>query len=227
LFGAKGDSFLEMIIALDIEGRGPSPKRHGIVSIGMCVSTPDGSTRQRQRFSMGFLPGQSFETRCMTEFWSVGPRMALLEELTKEAVDPREAMTTFRQVIDTYDEPYIIVDCPAYDITFINYYLDHFDLPLLQFDAKGSFRPIHDADSYTRGKLEMGLGQVWVDNDAASERIGLAPVPKGNHMPDLDAEHILLHHLQMIKGTPLIQQHRRRRSDNGGGGGGEDDGRER
>lgn len=187
-----------MIVGLDIEGRGPSPKRNGILSIGMCVSTPDGVTRQNARFSMHMLPGQEMDKKCLEEFWQ--PRMPILEELQKEAIDAKEAMTKFRRVIDSMDHPYIVCDCPAYDVTFINYYLDYFDLPLLQFTAAGGigFRPIHDADSYARGKLGNGFNNVWVDNAMTSETRGLPLIPKGNHMPDADAEHIVLHHIQTV-----------------------------
>ncbi len=183
-----------ILIAIDIEGRGPSPKRHGIVSIGICIS--DTINQHKHRFSMSMLPGQAFEEKCLCEFWE--PRREVLKALTEEAVDPMEQMQAFRKVIDMYTDPYIVVDCPAYDITYINYYLDYFDLPLIQFDKEGRFRPIHDADSYTRGKFGMGLKEVWVDNDKASDGLSAARIPKGNHMPDADAEHILLHHLQMM-----------------------------
>lgn len=185
-----------MIIALDIEGRGPSPSWNGIVSIGMCVATRTGEVMLKKRFSMREIAGQEFDPKCLEEFWQ--PRRELLEELLRESVDAETATKSFRKALDEFVNPYIVVDCPAYDVTFINYYLDHFRLPLLQFDANGVFRPIHDADSYTRGKMGMGFDQGWVNNDDASAQVGQPPIPHGNHMPDADAEHIALHHIQMV-----------------------------
>ncbi len=192
---------MTVIIGLDIEGRGPSPKRNGIISIGVCVSSLDGQTRALRRFSMEKLSGQTFDEKCLTEFWA--PYIHNLKQLQYEATDAETAMTDFRALLDQYPDAYIVTDCPAYDITFINYYLDYFDLPLIHFKRTVGgivFRPIHDTDSYARGKMNMGFApdDIWVDNDKVSQQRGLELIPKGSHMPDLDAEHIVLHHIQTI-----------------------------
>jgi hypothetical protein len=46
--------------------------------------------------------------------------------------------------------------------------------------------------------------QIWVDNNRVSQQRGLQLIPKGQHMPDLDAEHIVLHHIQTLKPVPSV-----------------------
>lgn len=44
----------------------------------------------------------------------------------------------------------------------------------------------------------MGFNQIWVDNDNLLTKLKLDLIPKGNHLPDADAEYIALHHIQMM-----------------------------
>jgi translation elongation factor P/translation initiation factor 5A len=76
---------------------------------------------------------------------------------------------------DSAAEVYLVCDNPAFDATFINYYLDMANLPQILYrrdstNGKLSYRSVHDADLYGRGYFKQGIDQVWFSNaDAAKE----------------------------------------------------------
>ena len=195
-----------LILALDIEGRGPSMSRNGIVSIGACVGRASGGAIvEKRRWDLLPYPGQVMDQKCVTEFWS--KQGNLLELLQKDAQDPSVAMASFRQFVDSLGpNVYIVCDAPAYDFGFINYYLDRQGLPLLQFDAQGQFRPLHDADSYARGACGYGWQRVWISNQDAVDQLyadTMIPVLDGEshlraHMPEDDAEKIFFAHFWIV-----------------------------
>lgn len=136
-----------VIIAIDIEARGPGPRSNGIISIGVCVgSYPKEEVIEKCRFDI--LPmeepdgGQMFEPRCFNEFWS--KHEDLLEKLTCDAKSASQQMPAFRKFIDKYPNAYIVCDNPGFDFGMINYYLDVYQLPTLNYDSNGHYRNTHD-----------------------------------------------------------------------------------
>ena len=112
------------VIAIDIEGRGPSAIRNGIVSIGIALHN------QKIRINVKPYPDQVMDEKCYSEFWK--PLGTLHEELQKDAIEPSLAMGALRLILDNAEDAYIVCDTPAYDFYFINYYLDREGLPLLR-----------------------------------------------------------------------------------------------
>jgi hypothetical protein len=189
-----------VIIAIDIEARGPGPRSHGIVSIGVCVgstTSEEDHVIEKCRFDLKRINlMQKYEKRCFDEFWS--KNLDLKSELTCNAKDAREQMNAFRQLIDKYPNAYIVCDNPGFDFGMINYYLDFYGLATLNYDSKGGYQNTHDSDSYARGKLGYGLDKPWMSNDSVITRCRhdfphtiVAQLTK--HMPEDDAE--LIYHL--------------------------------
>jgi len=75
-----------IIVAIDIEGRGPSPLRNGIVSIGLCALYMDGTLLDKMRWDLRPYPDQQMDPKCMMDFWS--KQGNLLEKLQTHAVEP-------------------------------------------------------------------------------------------------------------------------------------------
>lgn len=193
-----------VIIALDIEARGPSAVRHGIVSIGYCIAKADGDNAilRKGRFDIAPYSWQQNDPECMVTFWN--KQGDLMETLQRHAQTPSVAMPQFRRLLDEYAAAYIVCDAPGFDFYMINAYLDREGLPLLQFDRDGKFRALHDADSYARGRLRYGFERSWVSNNEACSALGVTPPALPNshraHMPEDDAQAILLTHVAIVRG---------------------------
>lgn len=188
-----------VIIAVDIEGRGPSAVRNGIVSIGLCVYIPSKRNWEKHHINILPYPGQTMDEKCKAEFWD--KQGDLLTVLQHQATTPNVAMNMFRDYIDQWPNVYLICDAPAYDFYFINYYLDREGLKLLQFDRDGDFRATHDGDSYARGLCRYGLDRQWISNaDALLQMKVDTPITKylRSHMPEDDAQAILETHIKLI-----------------------------
>jgi hypothetical protein len=192
-----------LIVAVDIEGRGESAIRNGIVSIGVCVGRADGTVIETMRWDIAPYAGQTMDAKCMDEFWS--KQGDLLEVLQRNASFPELAIRSFRNYLDAFtDELYLVSDAPTYDFGFINYYLDREGLPLLQFDKSGHFRALHDADSYARGRCGYPVTRQWISNSRALEQLGIATPMKEEaegraHMPEEDAKKIFATHVAIIR----------------------------
>lgn len=185
----------KVIFSFDVEARGQGPMRHGILSIGVCVG--DAATErvlEKARFDFRPLsPNQSFEQRSLDEFWSKNE--SLRETLERNAKDAIQQTIAFRQLLDKWDsaaDVYLVCDNPAFDATFINYYLDMANLPKLLYkgysqNGKLEYRSVHDADSYGRGYFKQGIDEVWFSNADAAKEWG-ASAEGHDHMPENDAE---------------------------------------
>jgi hypothetical protein len=139
---------------VDIESRGASVMHNGIVSIGVCIAHgADDVAPRKLRFDLAPLPGQTFEERCLREFWhSNDETRSLLTRLTANPIPALEGIAAFRVVLDSCEEPVILSDNPGFDFGFIDYYLDLAGLPSLRYDAtRTKYRPLYDTDSYARG----------------------------------------------------------------------------
>jgi len=201
-----------VFFTLDIESRGDSAIRNGIVSIGVCIARgPDDPAPLKKRFDLAPLPGQSFEERCLREFWHSSDEMrALLVRLTADAMPALEGIAAFRALLDTLEDPVILSDNPSFDYGFINYYLDLAGLPSLRYDAtRTKYRPLYDTDCYARGAAHMRYDQRWT-NDAEVVRVvetaalgweGTVFPSKAlaDHVPENDAEYIWRHHMGVLK----------------------------
>lgn len=196
-----------MMFVIDIEGRGKSVSRNGIVSIGVCIGLKNGGlfpeVIEKRRFDLLPLPGQVMDPVCKSEFWDAQPN-GLLETLQANAVDPIQGITEFRTYLDAWNnrdpELYILCDNPAYDFAFIDHYLDVAGLLPLAYNTLGKFRALHDADSYTRGMFAQRPNSPWTNNKEIIERlalkIGLTSLVA--HSPEDDAEGIYRFHYALV-----------------------------
>lgn len=194
-----------VVISIDIEARGQGPKKHGILSIGVCVGRGDSEDiLQKVRFDLLPLLDQTVEHRCWESFWS--KHKELYNTLTTKAEPAEFGIAAFRRLIDFYDSEaknvYIVCDNPAFDFGMINYYLDYFNHPTLSYTRKGEYRNVHDADSYGRGMLKQGFSNQWMSNDELIKFIGARDsldTKSHNHMPENDAEFIYRLHYRAVQ----------------------------
>jgi len=192
-----------VVISLDIEARGQGPKRHGIMAIGVCVgSANEEKVLEKTRYDIKALPDQTMEKRCWDQFWS--KHQDIFDTITADAQDAKTQIVAFRALLDKWhknsDSVYIVSDNPGFDFGMINYYLDYFALPTLNYGHDGNYINTHDADSYGRGVMKQGFGSQWFSNSSACKHFNLQLNPDDhNHMPENDAEFIYRLHFQVVE----------------------------
>lgn len=185
-----------VIFAFDIEARGKSPSKHGIVSCGIIVGNLKGNVIYKMRLNISELPGQTFESRCMEEFWNKQPE--LLTELSKDQITPEQFAKKFREILDLCDcnyNVYLLCDNPAFDAKFIDYYLDLAGCDSMQYKADGkTYQSVHDSDSYARGYMKYKFDKPWMSDRDLGVEIPDLPT----HYPENDAERIYNVHLNLV-----------------------------
>ena len=209
----------------DVESRGNSHIRNGIVSIGVCIGKLNTvQVLEKVRFDLSpleyreretyqaYMPlvRQSYEQRCLDEFWNNEEKYPGIgekhKEMTDNAVDPVYGITQFRDLLDKYDDPVIISDNVAFDCRMINHYLDVAGLALLNYDkTTTNYRSNFDSDSYSRGVMRMNYDNVWTSDSDLIEQFDLsANKDNHNHLPENDAEYIYRFHMELVnKVEPL------------------------
>lgn len=108
------------MFVIDIEGRGKSASRNGIISIGVCVGIKSGEdvprVLEKRRFNLLPLPGQSMDSECQAQFWDKQPP-DLLATLERDATPALQGIALFRQYLDHWidqdPELYVLCDTPA------------------------------------------------------------------------------------------------------------------
>lgn len=194
-------------VAIDIETRGDSGRKNGIVSVGLAKMPANGTGVIKLRFDLAPLPGQHFEQRCLDEFWHKNEAMrALLAKLTAQPLPALEGIAAFRAAIDAIPDPIFLSDNPAFDFGIINYYLDLADLPSLRYDAtRTKYRSVYDTNGYARGAARLTYATRGTNDAAIAKQLGAVDAPNEelmhNHDPADDAEYILLHHLAIVKAS--------------------------
>lgn len=190
-----------LIFAFDVEARGRSVIRHGILAVGLIVMrSSDELVVLKKVWNVAPLPGQDFEEECVKGFWSKFPETQ--RELMRSPVSPQDFVQEFRGLLNQFEDQnlFLLCDNPSFDAAFINYYLDYFGLDSMSHDSRGGYaRVVHDADSYTRGWLRNKPGtNVWVSNDKIAKELGITGVIESSkHMPDDDALAMVQFHVKL------------------------------
>lgn len=183
------------LFVFDIESRGKSAKRHGIVSVGACYGEP-GLTKQLVRWNVSPMPGQVFEQRCKEELWD--KNQELLKALSRDQLEPGFFAQSFRALLNQlesqYEHIYLICDNPAFDAKMIDFYLDEFGFDSMQYKADGrEYRAVHDLDSYGQGMLGLGFENDWLSDERHLGFLKDIRVPEQQkHYPEKDALDICL-----------------------------------
>ena len=192
-----------IVMAFDIETRGKSPMRNGILAVGLVIGTIDGEVLHKTTWKLLPLTSdQIYEERCLIEFWNM--RLDLKTELEKDAQNAYTFASEFRSKLDDLEKEckiYLVSDNPTFDAGFINYYLDHYGFSSVQYGADGkSYRLVHDSDNYARGVMGATWNLTWPDDAdvAKALNIDLPPFTGTKHMPADDAEHIYRMHLAVV-----------------------------
>lgn len=203
-----------LIFAFDIETRGKSPIRNGILAVGVCIGDAYGNILAKRTWHVAPEPLQQWEPRCVEEFWS--KQGDLMQTLSTNQIPSQRFALEFRQLLDSFDVVgkstlYLVSDNPVTDAGYINAYLDMHGLASMQYGADGrtyllesggAYRPVHDSDSYARGVLGSCFHEQWVNDseDLPSSGVvmpnfaGLVP-----HQPADDATRIYLTHLAVVR----------------------------
>lgn len=204
------------MLVIDIEGRGRSASRNGIISIGVCVgvsgASPYPCVVEKRRFDLQPFTEQDMDPKCKREFWDKQPPH-LLELLQQNAVPPMAGINAFRSYLDEWHAKatlYIVSDNPAYDFAFIDAYLDRAGLPTLAYHFNAArdlvFSALHDADSYARGFRLQEPHDPWVSNKELIQTLNLVTRDPTDlemptlvaHLPEDDAEEIYRFHYALI-----------------------------
>lgn len=193
------------VIAFDIETRGSSPIRNGVVAVGVFIGDPNtGKQFFKKRWHVSPLPGQTYEERCITEFWSKFPELKKTFE-SSPMVSPKQFSSEFRAMLDLWEtthDIYLLCDNPTFDAKFIDCYLDQFEYMSMQFGKNGKdYRLVHDSDSYSRGAIGASFTNQWISDDNVCKQLDITnPSFRGTkHMPEDDAEHIFQIHREVVR----------------------------
>lgn len=192
-----------ILCAIDIETSGPKLIKNGILSIGICAGSVTGSILIKKRFDLKLDEEQEYDIECYEKFWK--KNLNVLEEIKKNSIHPKDAMTNFMKLIDYLDEKYqliIISDCVTFDIGFVNYYLSKYlDRKPLTYNIKGEFRPVYDTDCYSRGAVGASYRNIYTDDTIVMKSLKFSISRNGiAHMPEDDAEYIYnMHRMVLIK----------------------------
>ena len=194
-----------LLCAIDIETSGPNIIKNGILSIGICAGTITGEIIVHRRIDVKLHRSKSFDTNTWDDFWCKNKK--ILEIIQEHPLEECAAIIEFINIIDILEDDYkviIISDNPVFDLGFINYYLAYYinRLPL-QYDKYGSFRPVYDTDSYSRGVLGKNYNNIFTDDREIIKKLNIQLPPTDiskKHLPEYDAEYIYqLHRLVLIK----------------------------
>jgi hypothetical protein len=193
----KKDKLEKVLFALDIEGSGASFSQNGIVAIGWCVGKMDGKILEKKRVSVA-LQKRGFEPRCKTQYWDNPAQAAQLEVFKKEALEPVEAMKQFIASVDRFEDSYdviILTDNAAYDVAWLNYYLDLYlgRNPLSYKKDQMTYRPIAEPKGFAMSrKMKFNSNENW-SFDMEKYKDGLTKLKimsLHDHWPENDAENI-------------------------------------
>jgi hypothetical protein len=194
-----------LLCAIDIETSGPNIIKNGILSIGICAGTITGEIVVHKRIDVKLHRSKSFDTKTWDDFWCKNKK--ILEIIQEHPLEECAAIIEFINIIDILEDDYkviIISDNPVFDFGFINYYLAFYinRLPL-HYDKNGSFRPVYDTDSYSRGVLGKNYNNIFTDDKEVIKKLNIQLPPTDiskKHLPEYDAEYIYqLHRMVLIK----------------------------
>lgn len=196
--GKSGEAKEKVLFAVDIEGSGASVSKNGIVAIGWCVGDLKGNVLEKRRVSVK-LQNRLFEPRCVNQYWTKPEQAAQLQVFLREAVDPYEAIRLFMSAVDSFEDKYdvtILSDNPAYDIAWLNSYIDTFlgRNPLLYQKDQTTYRGVAEPKAWAMSrKMRAQPSGSWSFN-MDKYNAGLEDLKRTaphDHWPENDAEAIL------------------------------------
>jgi hypothetical protein len=192
-----------VLFVFDIETRGKSMIKNGILSVGVVVGDENGEILHTQQWNVDELGGQEFEQRCLDEFWNKQPK-ELLESFSKNTVPAVLFAQEFRCLLNKFDNAYILSDNPTFDAGYINYYLDYYGFDSMQFKSDGkSYRVVHDSDSYACGAVHAPISYTWPSDKDIQKLIGFTVENKEleliPHNPVHDAMKIYFQFIALVK----------------------------
>jgi len=169
-------------VAIHILLRGPSCRKNGIASIGICI----GDAEKDAVLFKGRYDCKPLDYQTADETTNI-PR-----ELERNAIDHATQIHSFRKLLDEWEKThdlYITCRNPAKTVGAIDRYLESEELLALRFPPRKAVRgdrPIHDIDSFARGIFKFGPDKQYFDLDVFFEKYDQAP---DNNYPDQWAEY--------------------------------------
>lgn len=193
-----------VIFCFDVETRGFSPLRHGLMAVGLVIGTTEGDVLLKKEWKiLPLYKEQTYEKRCLDEFWN--NNIELKNYLETDAIEPHIFAKEFRELLNMWETSgsvYLLSDNPNFDAKFIDHYLDVYSLLPIQYHHDGrTYRPVHDSESYCRGLVKsVDFKNQWCDDRQGCESLGLnLPIFVGSkHLPADDAEHIFKIHCMFL-----------------------------
>jgi hypothetical protein len=139
----------QVYIVVDIEGDGPAPGLHSMLSLAAIATTPD---HEVSRFYRKLLPleGASPDVNT-TAWWKSQPEA--WAEVTKDREDPADVIKAFCDWLDSLGADPIFAASPiGLDYTFVSWYLFRFVGRNPFMNEKNAIRTL-DIRSYIAGKF--------------------------------------------------------------------------
>lgn len=184
----------KMIMVVDIETSGPNIISNAILAIGYCIGDMFGSVIEKRRINVAMEDDHEFDSDCVKTFWSRGDMPTILSNLQRNAISPKNAIQEFIGDVDRFDRVYdltIASDNPAFDFTFVAYYLNKYlSRKPLHYRFGTQHRFLTDLRSFSSGFRHgsQSKGPVWRG----------APGVKYDHYPENDAEVLYLRHCNLL-----------------------------
>jgi DNA polymerase III epsilon subunit-like protein len=163
----------EIFVSVDVETAGPIPGEFSLLSIGACVV---------------FEPSKTFACELKPINRNADPKALevtglSLDELTREGLDPADAMRTFRDWLETVageDRSVVFVGFNApFDWSFVNYY----------FHIFGGVNPFGFTALDIKALYMGATGCNWADTRSSKIAERLKPTLKGDHDALHDAQY--------------------------------------
>lgn len=188
------------VLAFDIETTGCNLQSNAIMSIGASVQDEDMIEVDMFSVNLEIPKNKKFEEKCVLEVWSKHPEA--LARATENPIAPVTAMRSFEKWLDAVEEKYenltIISDNPAFDMQWLNFYLNQYTgRRPINYDKKEKYRLIWDSHSMMRvmTMLSGDMTSEW----GLPEKIGIQNMHPDRHDSLEDARNIACHYIQLIK----------------------------
>jgi hypothetical protein len=199
-------------LSIDIHTSGPSPLQHTLFAIGAVLFDKDGVILSEFK---SYIKNNNINWYPSTKnFWLSEDNKENFEIMINNSKDANYVdcvIKNFYNWIQDLNELYkddivLITDTVLFDLNFIDYYLNKFGYPSVNY-IFGDYRPTFDTTSYHRGVAGLSPYEdgLWGAEVAACKKLGIMDIYKSNpynnsnHDPLDDAKSTGWIHTQILK----------------------------
>jgi hypothetical protein len=190
-------------LSLDIE-KGGNTFDHPLLAVGVCVADFTKGVSKKRTWCCLQRPGQSFELRCIYEFWCKYPEV--LRRIDVEGKPLEEQMKSFSEFLHQLDAQFpseqynvvLISDNPSFDIEHLDHYFCEItkEVPI-RYSRANKYRSVEDPSERLEA-LDM-----WKEE---GELLKSVPFVNHDHYPENDAEKIFWQHVLAMAAGNLLKK---------------------